>query len=159
VTSVYDFRAMTLGGKETSLSDFKGQVMLVVNTASKCGFTPQYEGLEKLYEAHKAQGFSVLGFPCNQFGKQEPGGEAEIGQFCQANYGVSFPMFAKIEVNGRGAHPLYDYLKHAKRGVLGTSGIKWNFTKFLIDRAGNVVARYAPLTKPEQLEGAIAKLL
>ena len=159
MTSVYDFSAVNLRGRQTSLSDFKGQVMLVVNTASKCGFTPQYEGLEKLYEAHKAQGFSVLGFPCNQFGKQEPGVEAEIGQFCQKNYGVSFPMFAKVDVNGPGAHPLYDYLKHAKRGVFGTPGIKWNFTKFLIDRSGNVVARYAPLTKPEQLEKSIEKLL
>jgi glutathione peroxidase len=141
MTSFYDFSAQTLSGKEASLADYRGKVLLIVNTASKCGFTPQYEGLEKLYEGLHPKGLTVLGFPCNQFGKQEPGGADEIGQFCQVNYGVSFPMFAKIDVNGPGAHPLYKFLTREKRGILGTGRIKWNFTKFLIDRAGKVVAR------------------
>jgi glutathione peroxidase len=158
VTSVYAFTAKSLSGKDVSLGDFRGQVLLVVNTASKCGFTPQYEGLEKLHEELHPKGLTVLGFPCNQFGKQEPGNEDEIGQFCQVNYGVSFPMFAKIDVNGPDAHPLYRYLKHEKPGVLG-GRIKWNFTKFLVDRAGKVVARYAPTTKPESLAQPIARLL
>jgi glutathione peroxidase len=158
LTSIYDFTAKTLGGKDVSLADYKGQVLLVVNTASKCGFTPQYEGLEKLYENLHPKGLTVLGFPCNQFGAQEPGSADEIGQFCQVNYGVSFPMFAKIDVNGPEAHPLYNYLKHEKSGLFG-SRIKWNFTKFLIDRAGKVIARYAPTTKPKDLETPIAKLL
>ncbi len=158
MTTIYDFAAKTLAGKEQPLSDYRGQVLLVVNTASKCGFTPQYEGLEKLYETLHPKGLTVLGFPCNQFGAQEPGSESEIGEFCQVNYGVSFPMFAKIDVNGAGAHPLYRYLKHEKRGLLG-GRINWNFTKFLVDRAGKVVARYAPTTKPENLEGAVEKLL
>jgi glutathione peroxidase len=159
VSSVYDYTAQTLTGKDVSLADYRGQVLLIVNTASKCGFTPQYEGLEKLYEDLHPKGLTILGFPCNQFGSQEPGGADEIGQFCQVNYGVSFPMFAKIDVNGAHAHPLYKFLTHEKRGVLGTSNIKWNFTKFLIDRAGNVVARYGSLTKPEQITPAIEKLL
>jgi len=159
MTTVYDFKAATLQGKVVSLADYRGQVLLIVNTASKCGFTPQYEGLEKLYEELHPKGLTILGFPCNQFGKQEPGGADEIGQFCQVNYGVSFPMFAKIDVNGAQAHPLYKFLTHEKRGVLGTSNIKWNFTKFLIDRAGNVVTRYGSLTKPEQIKSAIEKLL
>jgi glutathione peroxidase len=159
MTSIYDFHAQSLDGKNVALSDYKGSVLLIVNTASKCGFTPQYEGLEKLFEKRRASGFAILGFPCNQFGKQEPGDASEIGAFCQKNYGVSFPMFAKIDVNGAGEHPLYKYLKHEKRGVLGTSGIKWNFTKFLIDRQGNVVARYAPATKPKDIEKAVEKLL
>ena len=158
MTSIYDFQAKTLQGKDVSLGDYQGQVMLIVNTASKCGFTPQYEGLEKLYDKLHGRGFNVLGFPCNQFGKQEPGSETEIGQFCQVNYGVSFPMFAKIDVNGGGAHPLYKYLKHEKPGVLGSERIKWNFTKFLVDRAGKVIARFAPMTKPETIEGPIAAL-
>jgi len=158
MTSVYDFRAKTLRGEEVSLADYRGQVMLIVNTASKCGFTPQYEGLEKLYDKLHGRGLSVLGFPCNQFGKQEPGNETEIGQFCQVNYGVSFPMFAKIDVNGENAHPLYQYLKHEKPGLLGSERIKWNFTKFLVDRAGKVVARFAPMTKPETIEGPVAAL-
>ncbi len=158
MTTIYDFRAETLKGKEVSLSDYRGQVVLIVNTASKCGFTPQYEGLEKLYEKMKDKGFNVLGFPCNQFGKQEPGSASEIGQFCQANYGVSFPMFAKIEVNGPNAHPLYKYLKREKPGVLGSERIKWNFTKFLVDRTGRVVERFAPMTKPEAIEAPIAAL-
>jgi glutathione peroxidase len=155
VSSVYDFSAQTLTGKDVNLADYRGQVLLIVNTASKCGFTPQYEGLEKLYEELHPKGLTILGFPCNQFGSQEPGGADEIGQFCQVNYGVSFPMFAKIDVNGAHAHPLYKFLTQEKRGILGTSNIKWNFTKFLIDRAGNVVARYSSLTKPEQIKPAI----
>jgi len=158
MTSIYDFTAKTLGGKDVSLADYRGEVLLVVNTASKCGFTPQYEGLEKLYENLHPKGLTVLGFPCNQFGAQEPGSADEIGQFCQVNYGVSFPMFAKIDVNGPDAHPLYNYLKHEKSGLFG-SRIKWNFTKFLIDRAGKVIARYAPTTKPKALEESIAKLI
>ena len=158
MSSIYDFTAKTLAGQDTSLADYKGQALLIVNTASKCGFTPQYEGLEKLYETLHPKGFSVHGFPCNQFGSQEPGSEDEIGQFCQVNYGVTFPMFAKIEVNGPNAHPLYKYLTQEKRGLFGGS-IKWNFTKFLVDRAGKVVARYAPTTKPKDLEQPIAALL
>ncbi len=158
MTSIYDFKAKTLQGKDVSLADYRGQVMLIVNTASKCGFTPQYEGLEKLHTQLHDRGFNVLGFPCNQFGKQEPGSESEIGQFCQINYGVSFPMFAKIDVNGGDAHPLYQFLKHEKPGVLRSERIKWNFTKFLVDRMGKVVARYAPMTKPETIEGPIAAL-
>ena len=159
MTTIYNFTAKSLRGKDVSLSEFRGKPLLIVNTASKCGFTPQYEGLEKLYKEHQARGLVVLGFPCNQFGAQEPGGEAEISAFCQVNYGVTFPMFAKIEVNGQGAHPLYDYLKSEKPGVLGTKNIKWNFTKFLVDRAGKVVGRFAPMTKPEAMEQAIARVL
>jgi len=159
MASVYDFSAKTLDGVETPLSDYAGQVLLVVNTASKCGFTPQYEGLEALYKAHHAQGLSVLGFPCNQFGAQEPGDAAEIASFCSLTYDVSFPMFAKIEVNGEGAHPLYAYLKKAKPGLLGSEAIKWNFTKFLIDRTGAVVRRYAPTDTPEAIEKDILALL
>jgi glutathione peroxidase len=159
MTSIYDFSATTLQGKDVSLADYRGKAMLIVNTASKCGFTPQYEGLEKLYRAHQDKGLVVLGFPCNQFGAQEPGSAAEIGAFCQINYGVTFPMFAKIEVNGAGTHPLYAYLKGEKPGMLGTKYIKWNFTKFLIDRDGKVAGRYAPTTKPEDLDQAIAKVL
>jgi glutathione peroxidase len=158
MTSVYDFTAKTLAGQDVPLGAYKGQVLLIVNTASKCGFTPQYAGLEKLYEALHPKGLTVLGFPCNQFGAQEPGGADEIGQFCQVNYGVSFPMFDKIDVNGPHTHPLYEFLKHEKKGLLG-GRINWNFTKFLIDRAGKVVARYAPTKKPETLETPIAKLL
>ena len=157
--SVYDFSAQRLDGSEESLADYRGQVLLIVNTASQCGFTPQYAGLELLYENLYEDGFSILGFPCNQFGAQEPGSEAEIGAFCQKNYGVAFPMFAKIEVNGERAHPLYKYLKDAKPGLLGTEAIKWNFTKFLIGKDGEPVARYAPNTKPEDLEAPIRKLL
>src|ERR1700759_3395293 len=130
MTTIYDFTARSLQGKDVPLADYRGKPMLIVNTASKCGFTPQYEGLEKLYEQHKDKGFVILGFPCNQFGAQEPGSEEEIGAFCQANYGVSFPMFAKIDVNGANAHPLYDYLKGEKAGIFGSTRIKWNFTKF-----------------------------
>jgi glutathione peroxidase len=159
MTTVYDFSAKTLAGEEKSLGDYRGQVLLIVNTASKCGFTPQYEGLEKLYEKLHDKGLTVLGFPCNQFGAQEPGTESEIGAFCQKNYGVSFPMFAKIDVNGEAAHPLYKFLKKEERGVLGSQAIKWNFTKFLVDRDGNPVERYGSTTKPEDLEGDILKLL
>ena len=156
---VYDYSAKRLEGSEESLSAYRGQVLLIVNTASECGFTPQFAGLESLYEKLHETGFSILGFPCNQFGSQDPGSEAQIGEFCQKNYGVTFPMFAKIEVNGEGAHPLYKYLKGAKPGLLGSEAIKWNFTKFLIDRGGEPVARYAPQVKPDELEAPVSKLL
>ncbi len=157
--TVYDFAARTIDGQERSLRDYDGQVLVIVNTASKCGFTPQYQGLEALYQQFKDEGLNVLGFPCNQFGGQEPGGEAEIAEFCELNYGVSFPMFAKIDVNGPDAHPLFEFLKRRAPGLLGSRGIKWNFTKFLIDRTGQPVARYAPQTKPEELRDDIANLL
>ena len=157
--SVYDFGAARLDGSNEKLSDYRGQVLLIVNTASACGFTPQYAGLEALYEKLHGEGLTILGFPCNQFGAQEPGSESEIGAFCQKNYGVTFPMFSKIEVNGANAHPLYKYLKDAKPGLLGTEAIKWNFTKFLIDRDGKPVARYAPQIKPEELDEPIRTLL
>ncbi len=159
MTSIYDFTAKSLDGRDVSLSQFKGEALLIVNTASKCGFTPQYAGLEQLYRTYKDRGFSVIGFPCNQFGSQEPGGSAEIGQFCMKNYGVSFPMFEKIEVNGPGAHPLYNYLKDEKPGLLGSKNIKWNFTKFLVNREGEVVDRFAPLTKPGDLVKPIEEVL
>jgi glutathione peroxidase len=158
MASVYDFSATSLAGEDTPLSRFEGQVLLIVNTASACGFTPQYHGLEALQRKYGARGFSVLGFPCNQFGRQEPGSAAEIGQFCSTNYAVSFPMFDKIDVNGDNAHPLYQYLKNEKSGLLGAS-IKWNFTKFLIDRSGKVAGRYAPTTTPESLTKDIEALL
>ncbi len=157
--NLYDFTAKNLAGEETPLTLYRGDVLLIVNTASKCGFTPQYEGLEKLYKSLHPQGFKVLGFPCNQFGAQEPGSESEIGQFCTTRYGVSFPIFAKIEVNGANAHPLYRFLTTQKRGIFGTGRIKWNFTKFLADRAGTIVSRFAPTTKPENLESRIRKFL
>lgn len=157
--SIYDFEANTLDGQPQDLSAFKGQVLLVVNTASKCGLTPQYEGLEALYKKHHEQGLVVLGFPCNQFGNQESGSAAQIQSFCQKNYGVSFPMFEKIEVNGKNAHPLYKFLTAKLGGGLLGSKIKWNFTKFLIDREGNPVKRYAPTTTPEKIEKDIVKLL
>jgi glutathione peroxidase len=158
MTSIYDFSARSLAGEDTPLKRFEGRVLLIVNTASACGFTPQYKGLEALQQKYAARGFSVLGFPCNQFGRQEPGSAAEIGQFCSSNYAVTFPMFDKIEVNGENAHPLYRYLKGEKGGLLG-SAIKWNFTKFLVDRSGKVIGRYAPTTTPEQLTGDIEALL
>jgi glutathione peroxidase len=160
--TVYGFSAETLDGRAVSLSEFKGKVLLIANTASQCGFTPQYAGLESLYRTYKERGLEVLGFPCNQFGAQEPGTAADIGAFCEKNYGVSFPMFAKIEVNGEEAHPLYRFLKREKPGLLGPLGsgaIKWNFTKFLIDRSGRVVDRFASTTKPESLAKNIEKLL
>jgi glutathione peroxidase len=159
MTTVYDFSARTLAGDTVPLSNYRGRALLIVNTASKCGFTPQYEGLEKLYEKLEPKGLTILGFPCNQFGKQEPGSAEEIGAFCQKNYGVSFPMFEKIEVNGENAHPLYKFLTKAKRGLFGTSNVKWNFTKFLIGRDGVPVARYGSGKKPEALEAEIAALL
>ncbi|MGA8743496.1 MAG: glutathione peroxidase [Terracidiphilus sp.] len=160
--TVYEFSAGTLDGRSASLSEFKGEVLLIVNTASQCGFTPQYAGLEALYRTYKERGLVVLGFPCNQFGAQEPGTAAEIGAFCERNYGVSFPMFAKIDVNGEKTHPLYRFLKKEKPGLLGPLGggsIKWNFTKFLVDRSGKVVGRFASTTKPESLAKRIEKLL
>ncbi|WP_310961837.1 glutathione peroxidase [Nocardioides terrisoli] len=150
MTTIADFTATTLGGDEQSLADYLGKVVLVVNTASKCGFTPQYADLERLYEQYADQGLVVLGFPCNQFGHQEPGDEDEIGAFCEENYGVTFPMFAKVDVNGSDAHPLYKWLRGEKGGVLG-SAIKWNFTKFLVGRDGQVVDRYASATTPAKL--------
>jgi glutathione peroxidase len=159
MTSIYDFSAKTIDGSEQSLADYRGKVVLVVNTASKCGFTPQYEGLEKLHEEYAGKGLAVLGFPCNQFGAQEPGNEEEIKNFCSLTYDVNFPMFAKIDVNGENAHPLYKYLKKEAKGILGSEGIKWNFTKFLIDREGKVIDRYAPTEKPEALKPKIEKLL
>jgi glutathione peroxidase len=149
--TVYDYSAQRLDGTEESLSAYRGQVLLIVNTASQCGFTPQYAGLEKLYENLHGGGLTILGFPCNQFGAQEPGSEAEIGQFCLKNYGVTFPMFAKIEVNGDNAHPFYKWMKKEQKGLLGSEAIKWNFTKFLIDAEGNVVKRYAPTDTPEKI--------
>jgi glutathione peroxidase len=148
---IYQFEAQTIDGETRSLEDYRGKVVLVVNTASKCGFTPQYAGLEALFEKHNGQGLEILGFPCNQFGSQEPGSENEIAEFCQLNYGVSFTMFAKVDVNGDQAHPLYQFLKSTRPGLMGTEGIKWNFTKFLIGRDGKPVERYSPKTKPEDL--------
>jgi len=159
MTSIYDFTAATLSGNEASLADYRGEVLLIVNTASQCGFTPQYEGLEQLYEDAHSRGLSVLAFPCNQFGAQEPGSAQEIEQFSRCTYGVSFPMFAKIDVNGENAHPLYKYLKRERPGIFGTESIKWNFTKFLVNREGVVVARYAPHKKPEALRKPIERLL
>ena len=157
--SLYDFTAKTLDGNAAPLADWRGKVVLIVNTASKCGFTPQYAGLETLYKKYRDRGFVVLGFPCNQFGAQEPGDAAEIANFCALTYEVDFPMMAKIDVNDPATHPLYAYLKHAKKGLLGSEGVKWNFTKFLIGRDGKVVRRYAPTDKPEALAKDIAKLL
>jgi glutathione peroxidase len=160
--TLYAFTAPLLDGSDLSLHTFRGRVLLIVNTASQCGFTPQYAGLESLYRTYKDRGLTVLGFPCNQFGKQEPGGAEEIGAFCTRNYGVSFPIFSKIDVNGPRAHPLYKFLRKQKPGILGlvgASGIKWNFTKFLADRNGNVIARYGPSTEPKALVPAIERLL
>jgi len=155
----YDFSAKQIDGKEISMGHYKNNVVLVVNVASKCGFTPQYEGLEKLYKKYHSQGFEILGFPCNQFRNQEPGTAKEIQNFCKVNYGVTFPLFAKIDVNGEHAHPLYVYLKKQAPGFLGTEAIKWNFTKFLIDKKGNVVKRYGSSTKPAEIAGDIEKSL
>lgn len=159
MASVYDFDAKSLDGKPMPLGEYRGKVLLIVNTASECGFTPQFTGLEALFEKYRERGLVVLGFPCNQFGAQEPGTAAQIGAFCQKNYGVSFPMFEKIDVNGDAAHPLYRWLKENARGLLGSERIKWNFTKFLVDRTGVVKARYAPVTKPEELAKDIEALL
>jgi len=159
MTTLYDFTARDITGAEVPLERFRGQVLLVVNTASQCGFTKQYAGLERLYEELGGKGFAVLGFPCNQFGGQEPGDAEEIATFCKLNYDIGFPMFAKIEVNGANAHPLYRWLKSEAKGLLGSEAIKWNFTKFLIDREGRVVDRFAPTTEPEAIKPQIEKLL
>ena len=157
--AIYQFSANRLNGQPQSLADYAGKVLLIVNTTSKCGFTPQYEGLEKLYQQYKERGLVVLGFPCNQFGAQEPGEGEQIQEFCQLNYGVSFPMFDKIDVNGQQTHPLYDYLKKQATGVLGSESIKLNFTNFLVDRDGKVIDRFAPTTKPEDMVRDIEPLL
>lgn len=157
--SVYDFKAMDIQGQERDLADYKGKVLLIVNTASKCGLTPQFEGLEAMYKDLHEEGLEVLGFPCNQFAQQDKGSDSEIAGFCMKNYGVSFPMFSKIEVNGDQAHPLYKYLKKEARGVLGTQKIKWNFTKFLINQDGKVVKRFAPTSKPQAIEKHVRALL
>jgi glutathione peroxidase len=157
--NLYSFSAQQIDGSNTALSQFKGKVVLVVNVASKCGFTPQYKGLEAVYRRHKDQGLEILGFPCDQFGHQEPGDESQIQEFCSLNYDVSFPMFSKIKVNGPEAHPLYQWLKAQAPGLLGTEAVKWNFTKFLIDREGNVFKRYGSMDKPEDIAKEIGKLL
>ncbi|SFM08245.1 glutathione peroxidase [Rugamonas rubra] len=159
MTTIYDHAAATLAGAPADLAQYKGQVLLIVNTASQCGFTPQYKGLEAVYQQFKERGAVVLGFPCNQFGGQEPGGAEQIGAFCEKNFGVSFPLFAKVDVNGEQAHPLFKQLKKEAPGLLGTEAIKWNFTKFLVRKDGTVYKRYAPATKPEELVGDIEKLL
>ena len=153
---LYDIDVRTIEGKDMKLAEYRGQVLLVVNTASKCGFTPQYDALEKLHEAHAAEGFAVLGFPCNQFGGQEPGSSEEIQEFCKLRFGVTFPMHERIDVNGTSAHPLYDHLKGEAPGLLGSRNVKWNFTKFLVGRDGRVIERFASTTKPQQLESKIA---
>jgi glutathione peroxidase len=159
MTSIYEFKAKTIEGKEISFNKYKGDVILIVNTASKCGFTPQYSELEGLYKKYSGKGLEILGFPCNQFGDQEPGNSKNIASFCQQNYGVDFPMFEKIEVNGRNAHPLYKYLTKTAPGILGTESIKWNFTKFLVDRKGKIVKRYAPSVSPKEIAPDIEKQL
>ena len=159
MASLYDITVDDIHGKPVKLARYKGKVLLIVNTASECGFTPQYKGLEALYEKFHGKGLEVLGFPCNQFGEQEPGDEKAIEQFCELNYGVTFPLFAKVDVNGANASPLYKHLKSAKKGLLGSEAIKWNFTKFLVDRDGTVVERYAPKTEPKDLEADVKKLL
>ena len=159
MTNIYQFEAELLEGENKSFSDYEGKVLLIVNTASKCGFTPQFAGLEKLYEKYHDQGLEVLGFPCNQFLSQEPGTEEQIKEFCSLTYGVEFEMFSKIDVNGENTHPLYKLLKESSKGVLGTEAIKWNFTKFLVDKNGKVVKRYAPSTKPSEIENDILNLL
>ncbi len=156
---IYGQQAMSLDGRPVRLSEYAGQVLLIVNTASRCGFTPQYAGLDELHRSYSSRGFAVLGFPCNQFGAQEPGDAAEIGRFCSTRFDVSFPMFEKVEVNGRNAHPLFQALKRARPGLFGTEAIKWNFTKFLVDRSGRVAERFAPSVKPDRLRGAIDRLL
>ena len=159
MTTVYDFKARSLDGKPIDLNHFKGKVLLIVNTASNCGFTPQYKGLEAVYEQFRDRGVEVLGFPCNQFGAQEPGNSDEIGAFCERNYGVTFPLFDKIDVNGDDAHPLFKHLKSEAPGLMGTEAIKWNFTKFLVRKDGRVYKRYAPQTEPKELMKDIEKLL
>ena len=157
--SIYDYKVKDIDGNEVAMSEFKDKVLMIVNVASKCGFTPQYQGLQKLYDAYKDQGLVVLGFPCNQFGAQEQGGEAEIKDFCETNFSISFPMFAKIDVNGDNAEPLFLFLQNAKKGFMNTGPIKWNFSKFIVDKEGNVVGRYGSLDDPAALEDDIKKLL
>jgi len=157
--SLYDFEVATIDGAKQRLDDYRGRVLLIVNVASRCGFTPQYAGLEELYRKYRERGFAVLGFPCDQFGQQEPGDETEIKEFCRLTYDVTFPLFAKIDVNGPTAHPLYKYLKNARRGFLATKRIKWNFTKFLVDREGDVVRRFGPMVRPEKIEKDLSQLL
>ncbi len=159
MNSLYDIDVTTIDGQPLRLDTYRGQVLLIVNVASRCGFTPQYAGLEVLYRKYKADGCTILGFPCDQFGHQEPGNDAEIKNFCRLTYDVTFPLFAKIDVNGPNAHPLYEHLKSARRGFLGSKAIKWNFTKFLVDRNGNVVDRYAPSTAPDKIESDLKSLL
>lgn len=159
MTDVYDIPLQTIDGSKSTLVDYRNKVVLIVNTASRCGFTPQYAGLEALYRKYKDQGLVVLGFPCNQFGAQESGDEAQIADFCEKNYGVSFPMFSKVDVNGAEAHPLFIYLKREAPGLLGSEMIKWNFTKFLLDKQGKVVSRFAPTTTPDEIEQAIIPLI
>jgi glutathione peroxidase len=159
MSTLYDFEALTIEGKPAPLSTYKGKVVVVVNTASQCGLTPQYKGLQELYDRYHAQGLEILGFPCNQFGAQEPGTEKEIASFCETSFGVSFPMFSKIDVNGDAAHPLYQWMKDEKPGLLGSKDIKWNFGKFLINREGQVVERFAPTTSPADMSADIEKLL
>lgn len=159
MTSLYDIPVKTIDGREQTLDPYRGQVLLIVNVASQCGFTPQYAGLEAIHRRYQDRGLAVLGFPCDQFMHQEPGDESEIAAFCSRTFNVTFPLFSKIEVNGRQAHPLFRFLKAARRGLLGTKAIKWNFTKFLVDREGNVVKRYGTMVKPERMERDVAKLL
>lgn len=159
MTTIHDFTADRIDGHAQPLAEYRGRVLLIVNTASRCGFTPQYQGLQKLYETYRDAGLEILGFPCNQFAGQEPGESREILQFCQMNYGITFPLFAKIDVNGEHAHPLYEFLKSEAKGALGLRAIKWNFTKFLVDREGRVLRRYAPNTAPAKLEADIAVAL
>jgi glutathione peroxidase len=157
--SIYEYTATNIRGQEVPLSDYQDKVLLIVNTASKCGFTPQFEGLEHLHKELEGKGLVILGFPCNQFGKQDPGADGQIEEFCQLNYGVSFSMFSKVDVNGADAHPLFTYLKDEARGVLGSKTIKWNFTKFLISKKGEVIKRYAPNDTPESMQADVEKLL
>ena len=157
--SFYDFKANDINGKEVSMSNYEGKVVLIVNVASSCGFTPQYEGLQKLYDEHKEQGLEILAFPCNQFGEQEKGGGEEIKNFCEKNYSITFPIFEKVEVNGNDAHPIFKFIKEQKKGFMGTESIKWNFSKFLLSKNGEVIKRYGSLDVPENLEADIKQLL
>ncbi len=159
MSTIYDFTVRSIEGRDVALSEYRGKVLLIVNVASKCGFTPQYEGLEELYKHYESRGLEILGFPCNQFRAQEPGSEQEIQEFCRLTYGVTFPIFSKIEVNGSNTHPLYRFLKQQRKGFLGSEAIKWNFTKFLVDKAGNVIERFSPQTKPQALAEKIAALV
>jgi len=159
MSDLYEIKVKAITGKESALEDYKGKVLLIVNTASKCGFTPQFKGLEDLYEKYKGQGLEILGFPCNQFLKQDPGSDSEISEFCSLNYGVTFPMHSKIDVNGENTHPLYQFLKTEAKGLLGSEKIKWNFTKFLVDKEGNVIKRYAPNLEPKEISSDIENYL